>query len=337
MKKHIPLALCAIVMLLLAASCEREGVYSPGKKISMIYVDDGPGKKLDQFWTWKGKELQSITYPGKAVLTFRYNKKNQLDSILVSGLQYDYTEDLFNPATYFELTSYYILTYDQSGKHIEALDRYALDQAANRFVLMERYTFEYNTDGLISDYIYTKTVNHYHKEAVDSRMTDHVFNILFPELHGGDSPARISNRYEDNGPILRHSESYKETFCYSGGNVIHSLYKMLTPEINMYSYDYTYTQYQNPFFRMFQRGTPGSVDLYNRNLVKTCCIVDSILPDSVFVKDLCTWEYDIEDGYPVKATCNGKWFFENMENVGVPGETLDTSYYTRTYYYEYVK
>lgn len=55
MKKHIFLAFCAVTMLLLATSCEREGVYSPKKRISKIYVDDGSGRKLDQTWTWKGR------------------------------------------------------------------------------------------------------------------------------------------------------------------------------------------------------------------------------------------------------------------------------------------
>lgn len=93
--------------------------------------------------------------------------------------------------------------------------------------------------------------------------------------------------------------------------------------------------YGNPFFRMFQKGSPSSVSIYNQNLVKTSCYANSL--DGVIEKELVSWEYVMEKKYPVKATCNSKFFYENIDFLDEYTSLLDTAYYTETYYYEYVR
>ena len=65
-------------MMFVFASCTKDGVYKPKKKISKIYqtvlTDPVPEKVLIESWTWDGKLLSKIDYGDDNVVSFTYDK-----------------------------------------------------------------------------------------------------------------------------------------------------------------------------------------------------------------------------------------------------------------------
>lgn len=308
MKKHIPLALCAIVMLLLAASCEKEGVYSPGKRISKIYVDNDSWKKLEQEWTWKGDLLQSVSYYGGMYeLRFHYDGK-QLVSITQLGGN----------------NKYYLFHYNKNGKKLDSLDVYVdkLDHSPN-VLHYAHYDFSYNDAGLISGYDEVTYYTGWYKE--DEQVFALVLQCAVPGLPDVAARQLTKTDIRNKGDEFVW-DRYSVSFVYNDENVTDCLVTM--NDRYKYSYTFTYTDYQNPSYKLFQSAGFESSSLYSRNLVKTCHYEEHLLeePTADYYVDM-EYLYEIADQYPVKVTRN-----QCIRYFAFP-EYSDSS--TNMHYYEY--
>lgn len=270
-------------MLLLATSCEREGVYSPKKRISKIYVDDGSGRKLDQTWTWKGRQLQSISYrSGTSELRFQYNGK-QLISITQLGDN-----------------MYYLFHYNKNGQRLDSLDVYVDKLNQNPNVRhYAHYDFSYNDEGLISGY--EEVIYYIGQSKEDEQALAMVLQCAVPGLPevAATRLAKTSTSPNKSDEWIRYSAS----FSYNGENVTECLISM--KDGYEYSYTFTYTDYLNPYYKFFQTASFGSSNLYSRNLVKTCHYEKHLTSEPTIdhYEDM-EYQYETEDQYPVKATMN---------------------------------
>ena len=308
MKKHIPLALCAIVMLLLAASCEKEGVYSPEKRISKIYFDVGNGKQLEQEWTWKGKRLEAISFPRRAYeLRFLYNGK-QLTSITQVGVK----------------NMYYRFRYNKNGQRLDSLDVYADNPDQNPNVLhYAHYDFSYNDEGLISGVEEVILNSGWFDEKALALVLQCAIPGL-PEVTARQLFKTDTRNKGDKSVWYRCSIS----FTYSGENVTECL---LLDDLYKKSYSFTYTDYRNHSYKLFQSANFASSGLYSRNLVKTCHYEEKVPSEPQEYYDYyqdTDYQYEIEDQYPVKTTRT-----QIFHPFAFP-EVSDTA--TTDFYYEYV-
>ena len=109
MKQLSRLFIAALALMFVFASCEKEGVFNPKKKISEIYKSssysyDGETyntpKYLSERWNWDGKILKSVDY---------YDNDGSLDY----SETYTYDKNRL-PKVSWGSTSYYELVYDKN-------------------------------------------------------------------------------------------------------------------------------------------------------------------------------------------------------------------------------
>ena len=90
------------------ASCERDGVYQPAKKISKIYIQEGNGdKQLYAEWKWKGNKLEQIAYPlNRDTAHFSYEKgkmsKISYTGVLPRYFSFQYDANLLSKMNLYE-------------------------------------------------------------------------------------------------------------------------------------------------------------------------------------------------------------------------------------------
>lgn len=112
MKKSV-LLLASLVFLVAFSSCkqeEKEGQYTPEKKISRIYRDYGDGKTLREVWHWNENILQSIDHYSSGVVSwieeFTYNDDNQIvrvdDFLNGEYIEYEYNGSMISKAVYYD-------------------------------------------------------------------------------------------------------------------------------------------------------------------------------------------------------------------------------------------
>ena len=307
MKKHILLALYVFVTLILASSCEKEGVYSPEKKISKIYVE-GSWKRLQQEWTWKGDLLQSVSYyDGPFELRFQYDGKQ-----LISITKLD------------KNNMYYFFHYNKSGKQLDSLDVYVdnLNQTPN-VQHYAHYDFLYNDEGLISGYEEKVYYLNLYKE--DEQALALALQCAVPGLPEVAAQQLAKTDTRNKGDEFGW-DKYSVSFSYNGENVAECL--VTINDLYKQSYTFTYTDYQNPSYRLFQSTSFESSSLYSRNLVKTCHYEEHFMGDPTYDYYMDTeYLYEIAGQYPVKATRNNSYHYYESPDYS---ET-----YTTIYYYEY--
>ncbi|MBR0323359.1 MAG: hypothetical protein IIX06_02565 [Bacteroidales bacterium] len=112
MKKSV-LLLASLVFLVAFSSCkqeEKEGQYTPEKKISRIYRDYGEGKTLREVWHWNENILQSIDHYSSGRISwveeFTYNDDNQIvrvdDFLNGEYIEYEYNGSMISKAVYYD-------------------------------------------------------------------------------------------------------------------------------------------------------------------------------------------------------------------------------------------
>ena len=121
------IALTACMVAFAFTSCQKDGMYTPKKKISKIYTSkDGGDRILQETWNWDGKVLTSITLndDDDVTINFNYDKK-QLSSLTYGDEKIIYTYDgkLIEKITFMdgneEIASY---TFKHDGKFISGVD-----------------------------------------------------------------------------------------------------------------------------------------------------------------------------------------------------------------------
>ena len=293
------------------AGCQKEGVYKPEKKISKIYDTSylTGEKQLYQTWNWDGDLLCSISYRGgDPGLRFQYKGK-QLSSIYELGRD----------------NQYFLFHYDKSGKRLDSLEVYKDLLSGNPNVRhIAHYAFSYNEDGLISGYeeeLYAYPVKGCN-EALGLALQCAIPGLPDVIAHKIAVPGKQSKSDEEIWGRISVS------FIYQGDNVTECL--ILTDDRQEEKYTLTYTDYLNPSYKLFQSTGFSSTGLYSKNLVKTCLYEHFWDSDSTMsYYENTEYEYEIEDNYPVKTTCNG-----SLHSYVLP-EPAQT--YTHVYYYEYCK
>ena len=310
MNKLSIMAFCLIPWLcLLTAGCQKEGVYKPGKKISKIFTTYESGeKRLYQTWNWDGDLLSSISFfNGSSEMRFQYNGK-QLSAI------YELDRD----------NQYYLFHYDKSGKRLESLDVYKDVLSQNPKVRhVAHYDFSYNEEGLISGYKEEVYAFGIWKEGNDAlRM---VLQCAIPGLPDPAAQKLAKPRTQSKGDE-EIWDRISVSFTYQGENVTEC--HILTDDILEENYTFTYTDYLNPSHKLFQSTSFSSSGLYSKNLVKTCHYenLSSSDPTVNYYEDM-EYQYEIEDNYPVKTTCNA-----SIHDYYHPEYTQT---FTHVNYYEY--
>lgn len=154
MKRILSVLFIACVALLFA-SCQKEGVYNPSKKISKIYFTNYSGvKTLKQVWTWnKDNTLEKIDYYTNGSIdhtyNFTYEKKRLVrmnDYANNSYVEYKYDKNTLKEVNNYvggTLIDAYTFTY-KNGKIVKVTDTWmgakaAVENAINplQFILSE--------------------------------------------------------------------------------------------------------------------------------------------------------------------------------------------------------
>ena len=328
MKKQILWAICALGMLFSITSCERDGIYSPEKRISKIYRDEGDGLKLYQTWFWEGKRLQSIVCPfngGNNISEFRYNKHKQLDTILMKACKF------FSDRSDTVTKGCMVFYYDNNGKHLDSFDIFVGKTFSTKTA---HYEFAYQS-GKLSGY---QLERYYSYKNYENQIDESVLQLFFPELFGLELNPRSIRAENDKG--IDFVERYSASFTYHDENIVKCVLTRLVSPKQKETYDYTFTNFKNPFLSMYQGGNPESVSTHNRNLVKSYHLsaVDIEDPDFPIEYVDCDYRYDILDGYPTQRIEEQKLYWGNLENYfegDIPD--VDTTYTTRIFRYEYLQ
>lgn len=232
--------LLAVAMMFVFASCTKDGVYKPKKKISKIYqtvlTDPVPEKVLIESWTWDGKLLSKIDYGDGDIAYFNY-EKNQLKSITMGDNR---TEITYN------------------GKLVETMKVYSKDE------LEDTYTFQHEKN-LISGYTVESEGNKVNKAKI-ARLTENAFRFIAPEVAKNEAACYL--KMADSS--LKGKTTRTVTYKYDGKNVVEA---KSTYGNSSVTYTYTYTEYLNLFYNSLY-----DMD-FSKNAPATCMVKDEDLPD----------------------------------------------------------
>ncbi|MBP5401404.1 MAG: hypothetical protein J6Y35_07240 [Bacteroidales bacterium] len=281
------ITLLVIAMTIVFASCTKDGIYKPKKKISKIYetvqTDPNPTKELKETWTWNGKLLSMIDYGDGEFAKFLYTKK-QLSSI--EGMD-----------------SRIEVNYDEKGKYIDNFKVYSDNE------LRATYTFEHGDKHLLTGYTIEYEGGLFNRNS--ARLVENVFRFLAPEIasEGADEYVQIATSN------LKGKEKYTVTLTYDGKNVIE---KVVNNGDEKYTYTYTYTEYLNPFYGLLDINVDNFI---SKNAVSSCVITRPNLPDYNY-----TYTYQVDGKVPTQMTENMTWALNLGNTTTTHTETITTDY-----------
>lgn len=262
--------LLAVALMFVFASCTKDGVYTPKKKISKIYktvvTEQASVKELAETWTWDGKLLSKIDYGDDVVVNFTYDKK-QLTTITNGNSRLE-------------------LNYDDKGKYLDNIKFYWKD------VLGGTYTFTHNDKHLISGYT-LEYANDDEMKAECALLVENVFRFIAPEVAHTEACefAKIatSSHKGDN--------KYTVEYTYDGKNIIE---QVATDGNEKATYTYTYTEYNNPFYGMLSEDM--GIESLSKNAVSTCVRKVENLPDYNY-----SYVYKADGKVPTQVTETFTW------------------------------
>ena len=255
--------LLVVVLALVFASCTKDGVYKPKKKISKIYetfvTDQASIKELKESWTWDGKLLSKIEYGKDNVINFTYEKK-QLKTVTNGHERIE-------------------LNYDDKGKYIDNFKMYYENE------LEATYTFEHGDKHLITGY--TIEFGSGMEPNKSARLVQNVFRFLIPEI--ADNEAAEYAKNANNG--FKDGSKTTVTLTYDKKNVVE---KVTTDGIFTTNYTYTYTDYLNPFYGLLDIDMSTGL---SKNAVATMVIKESGSYDNTY-----SYTYKAEGKVPTQVT-----------------------------------
>ena len=278
--------LLVVALTLVFASCTKDGVYKPKKKISKIYetvaTDPNPEKVLKETWTWDGKLLSKVDYGDNDIVTFTYNK-NQLTTI---NSDFGRTE----------------LNYDSKGKFIDNMkyyydnELYMTTTFQHEKNLISSYTIEY--EGINAD------------KAKIARLVENSFRFIAPEVAREEAISYL--KMAENG--LKGTVARTVTFTYDGKNVIEKIDKYGN---NTVKYTYTYTDYKNPFY-----GLLSDMEI-SKNAPATCVRTEEGMPEYNYTY---TYKADGKVPTQVTETLNWVLNIGNLTSEHVETTVTDLEY-----------
>lgn len=237
------ITILTMVLMFVFASCTKDGVYKPKKKISKIYVTvqtdlSNNQKMLKETWTWDGKLLSQIAYPDGDVAHFTY-KKSQLTTITNGDCR---TE----------------LTYDSKNKFIDNIKVYFDDK------LYSTTTFQHEKK-LITSYKVEFTGEEADK-AKCARLIENIFRFIAPEIAQNE----VANYVKAIERKSKGDESYTVNLVYDDKNITEQTVKFDNTQ-NVFTY--TYTEYLNPFYGLLTEME------FSKNVPATCVLATNERPD----------------------------------------------------------
>lgn len=254
MKKIAKLFFIACGLLLIAASCEKEGVYNPKQKISKVYWSqkinwqngdyEDIEKHLSEVWNWEGNQLRSIQYYDEdgdwyGTEEYYYYANDRIYSInwqepgeLISNLEYKFEYD---------------------GKKLSVINYYYDND------LIVQYEVSHQ-NGKISQIKYTYM--DYNKKAI--AMSPTFFRIFLPEMDA-KTAKKLANKLNE-----RKSETSIIRFKWSGKNISQVIWG---EEADAPFNEFTYDKKINPFKKFFDTDAVDELDfpvLNSQNNVVKC-------------------------------------------------------------------
>ena len=283
--------LLVIAMTFVFASCTKDGVYKPKKKISKIYetvtTDPNPAKELKETWNWNGKLLSMIDYGDGEFAKFIYEKK-QLKSI--EGMD-----------------SRIEMNYDDKGKYIDNFKMYTDNE------LRATYTFEHGDKHLITGYTVEYEGGLFDKNS--SRLVENVFRFLVPEIATDGAAELVKIATSD----LKGNNKYTVSLTYDGKNVVEKVFNVGDEK---YKYTYTYTEYLNPFYGLFDIDVDNFV---SKNAIASYIITRPNMPDYNY-----SYTYQVDGKVPTQETETMTWSLSVGSTTTTHTETVVTDYeYTK--------
>ena len=310
-KRNIFLWMILAVICLVVVSCERDGVYQPKKKISKIYYDYVTGKGLFCTWVWDGNKLNTIIYPRGTELQFFYKGK-QIDSVCKVIPNY--------PTG----SNYYKFTYDKKKHHLVAVDCYSDGNGWDEST-KAHYEFIYSVDGHISD----MNIEYYSLPYDKSSELDDDLLVMLTALPQIPQPIffQLFSEVEQTKGLL---DTRHVTFEYEGDNVVRCT---LTYGQYVETYDFAYSHVKNPFHNLLNQSPEWPFPYVTSNQYmlnsSTSLVICSGEVESFTYAWAADFDYDVEEEYPTRMTYRSRSWYESPSYP-------DTSYTTKTYYFEYM-
>ena len=311
--KRSTVVIFAVAIALCAVSCQKEGVYKPGKKIfsvERVETDSKGNQTITPYeeWNWDGKLLKSITYHwlishgAPTTETFTYEKNR-----LVSSQIKDQTS-----------------TYTYDGKFISHIETELHSAIAEKYT--STYDFEHNGNKI------SKITNKlYIKMADNKALAVSPLRQFLPENVCNAIACNVQKTAEKTkNEKLERTTVYEYTLTWDGDNV---------SKIECVSYIegseskttgtavYTYDKNPHPQSALYTFGIfhyKNDLEIFSVNNVLTAKITDSDEPD-----DYDNYEYQYtydEDGYPAEYTSTHGYNYSSTVQHDV-----------RTYRLNYVK
>ncbi len=312
MKKILTLTVAAATLLAFA-SCQKEGVYNPKKKIAKIYeyslsttensyggetfsYADTTPKHMTQEWTWDGKLLKSISY-------YNYDERGKQS---VFSYKMDLTYDGKKLSKVSEGSNNYA-NYIYDGNQISKIESYNDGELS--------CVMEITHDGKKI----SKVVMTIYEEDAPETLAKFALNSVVP------SQKVVETIFAHRKAKAAVSMTETIEFTYDGGNVSQLL--VTYGEERMTS-DFTYDEMKNPFQGNYAlvAGGEGEASFINENNVLTERTVWSNNGESNDA-DTDTYTYEYDGKYPVSRT--------RTSTYG-DGDNYKTTY-THTVYYEYAE
>ena len=267
MKTLCKLFTIAMALLFVMASCEKDGVYNPKKKIDRIYYSFSSsedswmntGKHVKEIWKWDKNLLKSITYcdeNGEPMYTENYAYEKKRLSEITWGKNGKYT-----------------LIYDK--KHLARIEYYSGN------TLEETMVFSY--DG---KHLSEIKITNFDSKSVSAPMPAAIFRFFLPNFDE-QCATQLLNRI-NTAKKTKSNESYTIKFEWDGKNIAKTIEDWGS---NKYTNSYSYDNKKNPFKGLLDFDEFTYTEVYSANNV---------------VKEITTYENEIDE-YTYVYTYDGKY------------------------------
>lgn len=292
--------LLVVAMTLLFASCTKDGVYKPKKKIAKIYETvltdpNNNDKMLKEEWKWDGKLLSSITYhygtivETTEVATFTYDK-NQLTTITLGDTRME-------------------LTYD--GKLIETMKSYSDNE------LEATYTFEHGDKNRITGYKVEYNNTAKSNVAKNACLIESAFRFLIPEIATSEAKEYVKTATDQR----KDNRNYSVTMTYDGKNVAS---KTITYSNGSTECTYAYTEYKNPFYGLLSDENNNAT---SKNAVSQMVVKNPLLPVYANSPDYTyTYTYKTDGKVPTQVIEQLEWTLTVGTTTTSHNEKIQTDY-----------
>lgn len=289
MRNLAKIIMMALVLVFVASSCQKEGIYNPKKKIERItreyiYTDENSStseKYVSQIWKWDGNLLNSITFyaaDGDVNGTETYN----YDGKRLASIDCGYDEK-------------YVFNYD--GNKISRIDYFDNNTLESQYVFIH--------DGSKISQI---DVTFYDNDAKKAVLPTALLNFVMP---GNAEVAReMTAKINQKIDVKADSYSYSWKIEWNGNNI-----SKMTIDYGVARYvnEFSYDSKKNPYFGLFDFEVVGPYEFASQNNVITYTETED---DDITVTN---FYYTYDGSYPTcqaydrvytESSCTIKYHYE---------------------------